>query len=629
MNNHYFIFDFDSTFVQIETLEELARIALETHPDKEQLLERIAKITRDGMEGTIPFQTSLDKRLALFKPSQQHIATLIQILKRKISQSIRENKRFFRTYHHTIYIISGGFKEYIIPIVQSFGIPESHVIALNFTFDKTGNVIGYNKNSPLLSKNGKAEAIKRLHLAGKVTVIGDGSTDLMIKKSGVADTFFAYTENVLRKSVVKEADRVIPNLDELLFQQHLPRRLSYPKNRIRVLLLDHIHPLAKKSLEAEGFTVEAINHHLSDDELRHKLAHVSILGVRTKTAISKHVLSGAEKLLAIGIFSIGIDHIDLSTARHQGIAVFNAPYSNTRSVVEMALGEIILLSRNVIDKHTKLHQGVWDKSNTNSHEVRGKTLGIIGYGNIGSQLSILAEQIGMRILYFDITDRLPMGNAKRCQTLEELLKKSDVISIHIAGGRGNRPVIGEREFSLMKDGVIFLNLSRGSIVDEEALAEAIKMGKVGGAGIDVFAHEPKSKNEAFKSKLMGLPNVFLTPHVGGSTEEAQQNIAEFVSGKLIQFINTGSTMMSVNFPNLRLPDMKRVHRFIHIHHNMPGVLAQINSIMAKEGINVLGQYLGTNEDIGYVISDVNKTYDQSVVEKLRVISETIRLRVLY
>lgn len=625
----YYIFDFDSTFIQVEALDELATLALANASEKETLQQKIAAITRDGMEGKTPFAQSLQARLALFQPSKQDIDRLIRVLQRKVSISIKRNKSFFRQFRDTTYIISGGFKEYILPVVVPYGIREDHVLANTFRFNTAGKVIGYDEANVLLRPDGKVQAVKQLHLSGDIYVFGDGFTDLRIKQKGAATAFFAYGENISRENISKKADQTLPNLDEFLYTHNLPRRLSYPKNRIQVLLLDTIDPLAKAALEKEGFPVRIENRGLSESELQDMLKDVSILGIRTRTKITESVLQSARKLLAIGVFSIGTDHVDLAACRHQGIAVFNAPFSNTRSVVELVLGESIILSRAVIDKHTKLHGGTWDKSTKGSHEVRGKTLGIIGYGHIGSQLSVLAEQMGMNVLYFDIMDRLPMGNAKKCKTLTELLKKSDIISVHVAGGRANKPLIGAREFSLMKTGVIFINFSRASVIDNQALAEAVKTGKVGGAGIDVFPQEPKSATEVFESDLRGLPNVFLTPHVGGSTEESQRNIAEFVADKLVHYVNEGTTMMSVNFPNLRLPDMKRVHRFIHVHRNVPGVLAQINSTMAEEKINILGQYLGTNEDIGYVITDVNKTYNARVIDALKNIPDTIRLRVLY
>jgi D-3-phosphoglycerate dehydrogenase len=310
------------------------------------------------------------------------------------------------------------------------------------------------------------------------------------------------------------------------------------------------------------------------------------------------------------------------------VIVFNAPYSNTRSVVKLAIGEILVLARRVFEKARDVNRGIWDKSANGAFEVRGKKLGIVGYGNIGSQLSVLAEALGMDVHYFDIVEKLPLGNATKCASLKELLKRVDIVSVHVDGNPRNHHLIAEPEFRSMKDGALFLNLSRGFVVDIEALARMLQCGKLGGAAVDVFPEEPIG-NGAFSSPLAGLPNVILTPHIGGSTREAQRNIADFVSGALVSFVNTGNSFGSVNFPGVQLPDLRRAHRFIHIHANEPGVLAAINAVMAAHGINILGQYLKTNDRVGYVITDVSRKYQPIVVEELARVARTIKFRVLY
>ncbi|MEO6508820.1 MAG: phosphoglycerate dehydrogenase, partial [Patescibacteria group bacterium] len=330
-----------------------------------------------------------------------------------------------------------------------------------------------------------------------------------------------------------------------------------------------------------------------------------------------------------GAFCIGTNQIDLAVAATKGVAVFNAPYSNTRSVVELTLGEIIMLSRQTFTKSQKLHKGEWDKSAEGSHEVRGKRLGIIGYGNIGSQLSVLAEMMGMEVYFYDIVDKLALGNAQKCGSLKELLKLADIVTVHVDGRKANTNFIGDPEFKLMKGNVIFLNASRGFIVDLEALTKHIISGHIRGAAIDVFPYEPKNNKEAFISPLQNLPNVILTPHVGGSTLEAQKGIAEFVSRKLMEFVDIGSTALSVNMPNIQLPPVQTSHRCIHIHENIPGMLAKINDVMAAHKINIEEQYLKTNENVGYVITDINKNYDPKVIEVLKKIPGTIKFRVLY
>jgi D-3-phosphoglycerate dehydrogenase len=333
--------------------------------------------------------------------------------------------------------------------------------------------------------------------------------------------------------------------------------------------------------------------------------------------------------MAIGAFCIGTNQIDLEACADHGVIVFNAPYSNTRSVVEMAVGEIIMLARRTFERSTELHQGLWVKSAAGCTEIRGKKLGIVGYGNIGSQLSVLAEAVGMDVYYYDLVEKLPLGNATKCKSLVELLKTVDVVSVHVDGRASNRNLFGVKQFRLMKEGAFFLNLSRGFVVDIACLADALREKKLGGAAVDVFPEEPPASHPVFHSELQELPNVILTPHVGGSTREAQQNIAEHVSRMLVNFVNTGNSFTSVNFPNVQLPDQRRAHRFIHIHLNEPGVLATINRVMAENNINILGQYLKTNEQIGYVITDVSKTYKPRIIEDLKKVPRTIKFRVLY
>ena len=365
------------------------------------------------------------------------------------------------------------------------------------------------------------------------------------------------------------------------------------------------------------------------NELISKIANVHILGIRSRTAVSKEILSNAKNLLSVGAFCIGTDQVDLIESTKKGIAVFNAPFSNTRSVVELVLGEIIMLARGTFAKSIKMHEGTWDKSAMGAFEVRGKTLGIIGYGNIGSQLSVLAEALGMKVIYFDTVEKLALGNAVRCGSLKELLQHADIVTVHVSGDKKNRNLIGEKEFNLMKERVLFLNLSRGFVVDMPSLIKYINNGKIAGCAIDVFPYEPEGKGEPFESELRGLDNVILTPHVGGSTKEAQENIGSFVSSKLIEYMNNGSTYLSVTLPQLQLPILSNAHRILHIHNNVPGVLAMINNVLAQNHLNIVGQYLKTNEQIGYVITDVNKKYDKSVLEKLRALPETLKLRVLY
>lgn len=624
-----YIIDFDSTFIKVEAMEELAWIVSKGKKNGKEVIEKIEKLTNSGMNGEIPFSKALEKRIELLDAGKKDIEQLVRRLKRKISTSVSRNKNFFKNNSENIYIVSGGFKEFIIPIVKEYGIPEENVYANEFYFDKKGKIIGYDKENILAKQGGKIKLLNKLKLKGDINVIGDGYTDYELKQAGIADTFYAFTENIEREKVLKKADHVTPSLDEFLFVNKLPMAISYPKNRIKVLLLEKIHKEAVKIFKEEGYKVETVSGSLSEDELAERIKDVSILGIRSKTEVTKKVLENAEKLIAIGAFCIGTKQIDLDRSLKKGIAVFNAPFSNTRSVVELTIGEIILLIRRVYERSNLLHKGIWEKSALNSYEIRGKKLGIIGYGKIGSQLSVLAESLGMDVHYYDITDTLALGNATKCATLNELLRKSDVITLHIDDNALNKNFIGEKEFNRMKDGVIFINMSRGFVVDLKALAKSIRSGKVSGAAIDVFPNEPKSNEEKFKNLLQGLPNVILTPHIGGSTEEAQEDIAKFVPNKIIEFVNKGDSMFSVNFPNIQLPSFKNSHRLIHIHANEPGILAKINETLAESNINIIGQYLKTNEAIGYVITDISKDYDNSVIKKLRNIPHTIKFRILY
>ena len=396
-----------------------------------------------------------------------------------------------------------------------------------------------------------------------------------------------------------------------------------------MLLLENVHPKALAKLKEDGFSVESYPAGLDEEELSEKIKGIRVLGIRSKTQVTAKVLEHADKLMAIGAFCIGTNQIDLEAATEKGVAVFNAPYSNTRSVVELAIAEIIMLMRGIPDKNANMHAGKWSKTANNSHEIRGKKLGIIGYGNIGAQLSVLAENMGMQVQYFDIEERLALGNATKCDSLETLLQTSDVISLHIDGRPENSNIFRKEHFDQMKDGAVFLNLARGPVVEISALKEAIETGKIRGAGVDVFPEEPKSNNDPFESELKRLPNTILTPHIGGSTQEAQENIGDFVPGKIMDYINTGNTALSVNFPNLTLPPLKDAHRLIHIHENKPGVLAEINKVLSEHKANIVGQYLKTNEIIGYVITDIDIAYDKELTKALRNIEHTIKFRVLY
>nr|BFE76039.1 phosphoglycerate dehydrogenase [Actinoplanes digitatis] len=397
---------------------------------------------------------------------------------------------------------------------------------------------------------------------------------------------------------------------------------------VRVLLLESIHPDAVSRLEAAGYQVESVRNALDEVELIERIKGVHLLGVRSKTQVTAKVLEAADSLVAIGAFCIGTDQIDLGAASQAGIAVFNAPFSNTRSVVELALAEIIAMTRRLTEKNNLMHEGVWDKAAVGSHEVRGRRLGIVGYGNIGTQLSVLAENLGMHVSFYDTADKLALGNAQRCASMDELLATSDVVTLHVDGRPGNAGFFGAEQFARMRPGAIFLNLSRGIVVDHVALRESLASGHLVGAAVDVFPTEPKGRGDEFVSELRGLPNVILTPHIGGSTEEAQSDIGDFVANKLALFVREGNTTLSVNLPTITLLTTTGTSRIIHVHLNMPGVLAQVNSILAEHSVNVEGQLLSTRGEYGYLITDIGGSYSADVLDRLRGMSQTVRLRVL-
>jgi D-3-phosphoglycerate dehydrogenase / 2-oxoglutarate reductase len=397
---------------------------------------------------------------------------------------------------------------------------------------------------------------------------------------------------------------------------------------MRALLLEGIHPDAVSRLKAAEYQVETLGRALDDSELLDKIAGVDVLGIRSKTKVTAAVIEAAPQLCAIGAFCIGTDQIDVAAATGAGVAVFNAPFSNTRSVVELALAEIIALTRRLTEKNAGMHAGVWDKAAEGSHEVRGRSLGIVGYGNIGTQLSVLAENLGMTVYFYDTADKLALGNARRCATLDELLAVADVVTLHVDGRPGNSGFFGEEQFAQMRPRSLFLNLSRGFVIDHGALRKHLEQGHLAGAAVDVFPVEPKGRGDEFVSELRGLPNVILTPHIGGSTEEAQADIGSFVANKLAVYAQEGTTTLSVNLPSVALPQPPGTHRVLHIHRNTPGVLAAVNGILAEHGVNIEGQLLGTRGEIGYLLTDIGLDYADDVVTEMRAMPQTVRLRVL-
>ena len=407
-------------------------------------------------------------------------------------------------------------------------------------------------------------------------------------------------------------------------------KVSLAKDKIKILLLEGVHQSAVETLKKNGYTnIDYVKTSLPESELIERIQDVHFIGIRSRTHLTEAVLSRAEKLVAVGCFCIGTNQVNLEAAQNRGIPVFNAPFSNTRSVAELVLGEILLLLRGIPEKNAKAHRGEWLKSAAGSFEARGKTLGIIGYGHIGTQLGIMAENIGMQVTYYDIEDKLSLGNATQVANLTQLLQNSDVISLHVPETPQTKNLIGAAELEIMKPGSILINASRGTVVDIDALASCLSEKRLGGAAIDVFPVEPKGNNEEFVSPLREFDNVILTPHIGGSTQEAQENIGIEVAGKLAKYSDNGSTLSAVNFPDVSLPELANRSRLLHIHHNRPGVLTQINQAFAQHGINIAAQYLQTNEAIGYVVIDVNTDHSEIALKELRAVEGTIRARILH
>ncbi|XBH22545.1 phosphoglycerate dehydrogenase [Jonesiaceae bacterium BS-20] len=397
---------------------------------------------------------------------------------------------------------------------------------------------------------------------------------------------------------------------------------------LKALLLENVHPLSVEILAANGVEVTTRSGALDEDELIEALQGVQFLGIRSKTNVTARVIEACPDLVAVGAFCIGTNQIDLKAAAQHGVAAFNAPFSNTRSVVELAIAEIISLTRRLTERDKALHDGIWDKTADGAHEIRGKTLGIIGYGNIGTQLSVLAENLGMSVVFYDTAEKLALGNARRATSLNELLGESDIVTIHVDGRPGNAGLFGEAQFSQMKPGAVFLNLSRGFVMDNSSLRNAILSGHISGAAVDVFPVEPKKRGDQFDSELRGLPNVILTPHIGGSTIEAQESIGVFVANKLKDFLRTGSTTLSVNLPNLALESTTGVSRIAFLHRNTPGVLAAVNNILAEHGANIDGQLLATRGEIGYVVTDVGSALADDAISALSALEQCIKIRVL-
>ena len=408
-----------------------------------------------------------------------------------------------------------------------------------------------------------------------------------------------------------------------------PAETSFPKSRIRVLLLENVHPGAHELFREEGFQVEALAGALGEDALAEKVRDVHVLGIRSRTRVTERVLAESRRLLALGAFCIGTNQVDLAAAAERGVPVFNAPFANTRSVAELVIAEVIALARRLADRSREMHEGRWRKGAASAYEVRGKTLGIVGYGHIGRQVGVLAEALGMQVVFHDIAPKLPMGNNRAAESLEALLAQADFVSLHVPETPLTRGLFGEREVLRMKPGAYLLNLSRGSVVDLGALAAALRSSHLAGAAVDVFPSEPEGNTDDFATELRGLPNVILTPHVAGSTEESQEGIGREVATALVKLVNTGATTGAVNFPHVEPPPLRDRHRLLNVHRNVPGVLSRINRIVSDAQANIESQVLATTPAIGYLVMDLNREVSQEVRVQMSALETSIRTRVLY
>jgi D-3-phosphoglycerate dehydrogenase len=598
MQQPWFIIDFDSTFTQVEAMEELAAISLKNDPEKEAIIEQIKHLTDLAMDGKMPFNKSLKARIALLSAKKYHLNMLVNRLRKKVSPSFARNKEFFKKYQGRVLIVSGGFKEFIAPVVKSFFIDEDCIYANTFIYDKKNNIIGSDEENPLAQEGGKVKLLKQLKLKGQVIAIGDGYTDYQMRESGMAEQFFAFTENIARERVLAKADYIAPSLDEILYKMKLPMALSYPKSRINAVLLGKETFATEPYFKLEGYNV------IKRDSLTNKaladLKNASIIVSSLKQEITD--LNNFPKLISLAVWGTNNQQFNANIAQQMAVPIFSSPFANTRSVVELGLGFMFQLSR---------------QTNT---ELRGKKIGIIGYGNAGSLMGVLAQNLGMDVLYFDEKDRAPLGNAIACKSVTDLLKKSNYVVLLQSKNTGT--ILEEKELKQMQPNACLINLSYDDSIEVQTTLKLVQQKKLFGFAMDF-------QQEENYLKLKQNSQIIATLNQRNNTLETQQNIANFTSEKIIQYINTGNISRSLNFPDIQLPALQGSHRFIHIHKNKPGLLAKINAVLAKHKINITGQYLKTNETLGYVITDVSKKYDNEVINELKKIEATIKFRVIY
>ncbi len=640
------IFDFDSTLIQTEGVELILQQALQRLDEKTRTsrLSKLNQITYLADIGETPMTEALHQRFDLAEVSKEDVLAAAARVQEALSPKVVETFAALQAAGKRIFIFSTGSDELVRPITRMLHVDDDHVFTNQLLYDFKGMVTGFNEKNPLFLSVGKGYIVEQLmndgRLPGGSAVVGNGASDLAIRKNNIARMFVYFTNSRPNEEIRRQADFVVDRFDQLLPLFFSEDELSnekmqvlYEQNGIveamgkpNILLLENIHEEAVKKLQREGLEPRQRKNALRSEELSTEAADANILGIRSQTHVTAKNISALNNLWAIGAFCIGTNQIDLEAAADAGIPVFNAPYSNTRSVAELVVGEIIMLMRRIPEKNQAAHSGQWMKSAAGCTEIRSKTVGIIGYGHIGSQVSVLLENLGMSVCFHDIVDKLPLGNAKSAAGLDDLLEQADVITLHVPDTPETRNLMGPEQIQHMKKGAFLINSSRGKVVDLAALRAALDSGHISGAAIDVFPEEPDKSQDRFTSPLQGAQNVILTPHIGGSTQEAQVNIASYVSDKLLRFIQTGATTGSVNFPEVELARVANTHRILHIHHNVPGVLAKINSVFARRNINVAGQMLQTKDAIGYLIVDVDQQVSDQVLDLMGHITETIKVR---
>ncbi len=588
-------------------MEELAAISLENDPEKDVFIEKIKQLTDLAMEGKMPFGKSLRARIALLSAKKYHLNMLVNRLRKRVSPSFIRNKAFFKEHKGRVLIISGGFKEFIEPVVKSYHIEPNCVYANTFVFDKKQNITGADEQNLLAQEQGKVKLLKQLKLSGKVIMIGDGYTDYEVFAHGCADDFFAYTENISRPRVLEFAKKVAPSLDEILFRQRLPMSISYPKSRITAVLVGELTWISASYFKREGYSVQTVK---TIDNLISKglSGAVNCILFDPKLTEQAQLLSfieqHASKVLSVGVWGELVRPETLKKLESTGVAIFGSRYAHTRSVAELAIHYLLYFSRK------------------KEEELFGKKLGIIGYGHSGSLLAMLAGYLGVEVNYYDVDQKPAIGAAKQVRNLSDLLKKSDFL-VNVAGNRFGQDIfLGGKELNQLPKGSILVHLGYDTSVDFLAIEKALSTGKLAGFYADVLDASSLGKAK-FKT------NAIITFGERLKTKQVQENIALGLSEAILNYVNTGETKFCLNLPEVQLPLLHQSHRFIHIHKNKPGVLSQINKIIGKHSINILGQYLKTNEHLGYVITDVSKAYSAEVIEELKQIPETIRFRVLY